>query len=350
VNVTESRVRVTRDRLADGREILYFDESETRSHPRDRRHLPPQSNASTTRFGALLGEWVTIAAHRQERTHLPPDDPCPLCPSRPGRTTEIPAEDYDVVVFENRYPPDTAAATGGRCEVVCFTSDHEASFSRLRASRVRTVVEAWIARTATLSRLPHVQQVFCFENRGAEIGVTLTHPHGQIYAYPFVVPRTVQLVERARGHNERTGSNLYADLFAGELEQGERVVLRGVRWSAFVPFAARWPVEIHLAPHRRVRDLPELDQAERSELSHLYLELLRRLETVCGRDVPYVATWHQAPVRRDRDLTYLHLQLFSIRRAPGKLKYLAGSESAMGAFVNDLAPEQTAPTLSEALP
>jgi UDPglucose--hexose-1-phosphate uridylyltransferase len=356
-------MKKTQARLADGREIVYYDESDdaVRTMP-DPRRLPAFRPLPTVRYDALLDEWVGLADHRHDRTYLPPDDQCPLCPSTDGRHTEIPALSYDVVVFENRFPAFAAMATApdlgddlrrqrtgvGRCEVVCFTADHDSSFSALTPARVCTVIEAWADRTLTLSSLPHVEQVFCFENRGAEIGVTLSHPHGQIYAYPFLTPRTKQMLNSARAYRERTWLNLFADVLAAEQRGGERVVIRGDLWTAFVPFAARWPLEVHLYPHRQVPDLPSLSGAERAELSRLYLDVLRRMEAVFDDTLPYIAAWHQAPVRIDRDLAYLHLQLFSIRRAAGKLKYLAGSESAMGAFVNDISPEAAARLLRDA--
>jgi UDPglucose--hexose-1-phosphate uridylyltransferase len=328
------------------------------------------------RHDRLLDEWVTIASHRQTRTYLPPDDECPLCPSSYGQATgerdrlsEIPATDYDVAVFENRFPsfalssrhvnsadgqpcddPLFQTAPGvGRCEVVCFTADHNAAFSSLTPARTRTVIDAWVDRTEQLSLVPQIEQVFCFENRGEEIGVTLRHPHGQIYGYPYVTPRTRRMLDSARVYREATGRNLFADVVAAE-EASERVVVQSAHWVAFVPFAARWPVEVHLYPRRQVPDLPALDAAERLDLSYVYLELLRRMEAVHPPAPPYIAAWHQAPVRHDRDLTYLHLELFSIRRAPGKLKYLAGSESAMGAFVNDVQPEDVANAMRTATP
>ena len=146
-----------------------------------------------------------------------------------------------------------------------------------------------------------------------------------------------------------TGGNLLADVLAAEQRAGTRVVLRGEHWTGYVPAAARWPVEVHLAPHRDVPDLAALDDAEREELSHLYLELLRRADRYYdGVDaLPYIAGWHQAPVGADRELGRLHLQLFSVLRAPGKLKYLAGSESGMGAWVNDARSEAIAARLRE---
>jgi UDPglucose--hexose-1-phosphate uridylyltransferase len=330
----------------------------------DQRDLPQTATTSQIRYDAALDEWVGIASHRQTRTFLPPADECPLCPSRNGRQTEIPSEDYDVVVFENRFPSfatdvtgvaTTTAADGlfvtrpgyGRCEVVCFTSDHSASFGQLSADQVRLVVEAWADRTAELSVLDHVEQVYPFENRGIEIGVTLSHPHGQIYAYPFVTPRTRRMLDSARRYRERTWGNLFADLLAAEREAGERVVSESEHWTAFVPSAARWPVEVHLYPHRRVPDIPALADAERDDFARLYLDVLHRLDGLYDERLPYIAAWQQAPVRVDRDLAYLHLQVFSIRRAPGKLKYLAGSESGMGVFINDVLPEQAAQRLRD---
>jgi len=187
-----------------------------------------------------------------------------------------------------------------------------------------------------------VEQVFCFENRGVEIGVTLHHPHGQIYGLPFLPPRTRSLLAAARRHHAATGGHLLSDVLAAEQASGVRVVAANAHWTAFVPEAARWPFEVHLVPHRRVADLPALDDAERDAFGPVYLDVLRRFDGLFGRPMPYISAWHQAPVRTDRELGSLHLQLFSIRRAADRLKYLAGTESAMGMFVNDVPPEEAA--------
>jgi len=339
----------TSSRLSDGREIVYFDETPDsgRAQVQDTRGLPRgQWQPPEIRLDPFTGENVVIAAQRQDRTFLPPADECPLDPSRPGHPTEIPAPSYDVVTFENRFP--SLREPHGRCEVVCFTSDHDASFAALAPTRVRTVMAAWIDRTSELAKLPETQQVYCFENRGEEIGVTLHHPHGQIYAFPFVTPRTRQMIAQAREYT-RAG-NLFEDIVAAEAADGSRVVSRNDDWVAFVPRAARWPFEVRIFPLHRVPDLPGLPAAARDSFGPLYLEVLRKFDGLFGQPAPYIAAWHQAPVRDDqaRDLFAAHLQVFSLRRAAGKLKYLAGTESGMGVWINDIVPEEAARRLREA--
>jgi UDPglucose--hexose-1-phosphate uridylyltransferase len=358
------RATKTSTRLADGRELIYFDEQpgRVRSRP-DTRDLDPTLTLSQIRYDPLVDQWVVIAGHRQARTHLPSLADCPLCPSRPGHPTEIPDDDYDVAVFENRFPslatappngstapqiaddsPFTERPGVGRCEVVCFTSNHDSSFAQLTPARVATVLQAWTDRTRELSSLPDVEHIFAFENRGEEIGVTLGHPHGQIYAYPFVPPRARRMIAAA----ERHGSCLHCAAIVAEQDAGLRVVCESSHWLAFVPHAARWPFEVHLYPRRHVPDLTGLNDAERADFPRVYLEVLQRFDGVFGTEMPYIAGWQQAPVRTGRELGHLFMQVFSIRRARDKLKYLAGSEAAMDVFINDIAPEQAAQMLRKA--
>ncbi|MFH9398881.1 galactose-1-phosphate uridylyltransferase [Streptomyces sp. NPDC017638] len=357
-------MKKTSTRLADGRELIYYDlRDDTVRDAVDRRPLDRTVTTSEIRRDPLLGDSVAIASHRQGRTYHPPADECPLCPTRGDRLSEIPDSSYDVAVFENRFP--SLAGDSGRCEVVCFTSDHDASFADLSPEQARLVLDAWTDRTSELSHLPSVEQVFCFENRGAEIGVTLGHPHGQIYAYPFTTPRTALMLRSLAAHREATGGeNLFDAILERELA-GERVVLEGEHWAAFVPYAAHWPYEVHLYPKRRVPDLLALDEAARTEFPQVYLELLKRFDRIFdGREggegsagesaTPYIAAWHQAPFGTleefdgvTRDDFALHLELFTIRRTSGKLKFLAGSESGMNVFINDVPPERAAERLRE---
>ncbi|KUN78436.1 galactose-1-phosphate uridylyltransferase [Streptomyces griseoruber] len=349
-------MKKTSTRLADGRELIYYDlRDDSVRDAVDRRPLDPTVTTSEVRRDPLLGDSVAIASHRQGRTYHPPADECPLCPSQGQRLSEIPDSSYDAVVFENRFP--SLAGDSGRCEVVCFTSDHNASFADLTEEQARLVLDAWTDRTSELSHLPSVDQVFCFENRGAEIGVTLGHPHGQIYAYPFTTPRTALMLRSVAAHKEATGGeNLFDAVLERELE-GERVVLESEHWVAFVPYAAHWPYEVHLYPRRRVPDLLALDEEARTEFPQVYLELLRRFDRIFGEGeppTPYIAAWHQAPFGGleefdgvNRDDFALHLELFTIRRTSGKLKFLAGSESGMNVFINDVPPERAAERLRE---
>jgi len=363
--------QITQRTLADDRPILYFDDQADpdREHATvDPRPLGEPPHAGEIRYDVLTGEWVTIAGHRMNRTFLPSAADCPLDPTvDPAHPTEVPGSSYDVAVFANRFPSFAPLTVGpaadaapppfgpadspayGHCDVVVFSSDHDAAVADLPVARMRTIVEAWAHRTAAHSADPRIAEVFVFENSGQEIGVTLSHPHGQVYAYPVVPPRTGQLLEQARRHRQATGGNLLADVLAAEQAEGTRVVLRGEHFTGYVPRAARWPVEVHLAPHRDVPDLAALDDAERDELARVYQELLRRVNRFHpGVDrVPYISGWHQAPTGEGRELGRLHLQLFSLLRAPGKLKYLAGSESGMGAWINDTTPERIADRLRE---
>ncbi|MFF2271371.1 galactose-1-phosphate uridylyltransferase [Agromyces sp. NPDC058136] len=372
--VVDPRIAVRPTTLADGRALIYFDDADTQlpaERAVDERELAPRPATAEMRQDPLTGEWVSIAAARQHRVVLPPAELDPLSPQSPGNPSEIPSR-YDVAVFENRSPsfgPELAPAgfakaggaaaaldetrrvglerrlpSFGRCEVVCFSPEHEGSFGTQTVSRARTVIEAWAQRTAALSALPGVQQVFPFENRGREIGVTLGHPHGQIYSYPYVTPRT----ERLLASLDAYGPTLFADLLERE-RGGPRLVLEGEHWSAFVPFAARWPIEVHLLPHRHVPDLAETTLAERDELAVLYRRLLRGVDALYDTPTPYIAAWHQAPVHTRRDEVRLMLQLTSPRRGADKLKYLAGSEAAMGAWIGDVPPETQAEALRAAI-
>lgn len=363
-----TRIRQTSTRLADGRELVYFDDAGTpeRARRADERALDPRPATPTMRFDALSAEWITVATARQSRVHLPPADADPLAPQSAGNPSEIP-DDYDVAVFENRSPsfgpatlddvpaPDGADAAGeqaiggarpavGRCEVVAFSPDREGSFGTQSTLRARTVVEAWAERTRALSAVPGVAQVFPFENRGVEIGVTLHHPHGQIYGYPYVPPRIRRIAQSVEAH----GGDLFAEVLDGE-RQGPRVLLEGEHFTAFVPYAARWPVEVQLMAHRQVADLAATTPAERDELARLTLRIARGLDALYDAPLPYIAGWIQAPVGAHRDDIRLTWHVTSPRRAADRLKFLAGSEAAMGAWVGDIAPEDGAARLRDAI-
>lgn len=350
-------------KLFDGRDIFYFDDADSTmpaSRSEDRRELDVRPLTAELRHDALTGDWITVASHRQKRAFLPPAHACPLCPTTKTNPSEIP-DNFDVAVFENKGPafgpdlgnislPNPVAPFGfstqsfGRCEVVVFSSEHEGSLGSMPVSRIETVIHAWRSRTAELQKMEGVTQVFPFENRGQDIGVTLHHPHGQIYSYPFVTPTTKKLLQQIDVH----GGDFFKELVEFESDS-ERVILETANFIVFVPFAARWPIEIHLLPKRAVSDFTELSDQEIPELAELYKKVLTGLDALYGNPIPYISAWHQAPMVEGRENIRLMLQITSPVRDKDKLKYLAGSESAMGAFVGDVAPEETASRLRKVM-
>ena len=365
-----SNLKITRTRLSDGRELIYFDEPGTPDRTAvDERGLPQVETESWLRRDPLTGEWAIYAAHRQNRTFLPPANEDPLAPTRPGqKPSEIPEADYQVAVFENRFPSLSMRQTIAddydprvdgedlfqrapalsRCEVVCFTPDADGSFSDLPLERKRMLIDVWAHRTAELSAIDEVKAVFPFENRGEEIGVTLHHPHGQIYSYPFVPPRTAAIARHAREHRKAHGTELFDDLLAAELRAATRVIDDSEHFCVFTPAAAKWPLEVMVMAKRAVPDFAGLTEEERDDLARICHTLFAAVDQFFeGVDrTPYIASWNQAPVDTPADGRF-HLQLFSLMRSPNRMKYLAGSESGMGAWINDTTPETIAATIKE---
>ena len=319
------------------------------------------------RWDPTLREWVAYATHRQDRTFLPPAEYCPLCPTEPGGfPTEIPRESYDIVVFENKFPsyvpdapePDepgttlTPTAPGrGVAEVIVYSDEHEKTLAGLPEERVRNLVEVWADRYEELGALNYVDYVFIFENKGEAIGVTLHHPHGQIYGYPFVPPRPKKELEAARTHREEHGSCLHCDLLAEERADGRRILHGGEHSTAFVPFYAHYPYEAHVYAHRCVPSIADLDGDERRDLAHTLKRLLVGYDRLFGFSLPYVMVMHQAPTDGGEygGVTHFHVEFYPPNRTAEKLKYLAGSEVGSGAFIMDALPEETAASLREAV-
>lgn len=322
---------------------------------------------SELRWNPLLEEWVITATHRQDRTFLPPREHCPLCPTPPGGTaTEIERDTYEIVVFENRFPslhrsPPLPVVRGseltpvrpatGVCEVVVYTPVHDATLAGLPQRQIEHLVAVWAHRTRELGARPEVEYVFAFENKGEAIGVTLHHPHGQIYAYPFLPPMLRRETAAAERHRSRRGGCLWCDLRDHEQSDGRRIVIDADAWQATVPFAARWPYEVHLAPRRHVGWLQELTREEVSEMAAVLKRLLTGYDQLFGFSLPYVMAIHQRPTDGEPHAGYhLHIEFYPPNRSETKLKYLAGSEAGAGAFINDTLPEESAARLREALP
>jgi UDPglucose--hexose-1-phosphate uridylyltransferase len=318
------------------------------------------------RWDPNLREWVAYATHRQDRTFLPPAEYCPLCPTKPGGfPTEVPREHYDIVVFENKFPsfspdaaePDEAGSSlaptapgRGVCEVVLYSDDHDATLAGLSERRIRNLIEVWADRYVELGALDFVDYVFIFENKGEAIGVTLRHPHGQIYAYPFIPPRPKRELESAREYREDHGGCLHCDLLSGEFSDGRRLVEKGEHFAAFVPFYARFPYEVHLYAHRCMPCIADLNGDERRDLARVLKRVLAVYDVLFDKSLPYMMVMHQAPTdgKDHEGVAHFHIEFYPVNRTAEKLKYLAGSETGAGVFVVDDLPEATAQKLREA--
>jgi len=311
---------------------------------------------SELRYHPFLDTWVITATHRQDRTYHPPADFCPLCPTKPnGFPTEIPLEDYDIVVFENRFPsllsdPPEPAVTGselmpvrcsaGVCEVVCYSPIHCSSFAELPLSQVRKLARVWKERYLELSTRDDVEYVFIFENKGAVIGVTLSHPHGQIYGYSYVPAIPAKELESEEEHFAKTGRQLAEDWLNQELDNDSklRVIFENKTFVALVPFFARYTYEVHIAAKAQISCMAQMSGAHLDDLSEALLVVARAYDQLFGFSMPYIMAMHQF----DAPWTRFHVEFYPPHRTAEKLKYLAGSESGAGAFINDLLPEDAA--------
>ncbi|MGI9050192.1 MAG: galactose-1-phosphate uridylyltransferase [Rubrobacteraceae bacterium] len=317
------------------------------------------------RWDPTLREWVAYATHRQDRTFLPPAEYCPLCPTKPGGfPTEVPRESYEIVVFENRFPsftPDAALQDGegtlltpvapgrGVCEVVLYTDDHDATLASLGEERIRGLIEVWADRYGELGSREFVDYVFIFENKGEAIGVTLNHPHGQIYAYPFIPPRPKKELEAAHEYHRKRGRCLHCDIISQEHEDGRRVITKGEHFTAFIPFYAHFPYEVHLYSRRCAPSIQDLSPEERWDLVRVLKRLLMSYDALFGFSLPYMMVMHQAPTDGGdyEGVAHFHIEFYPPNRTAEKLKYLAGSETGAGVYVMDVLPEASAEELRE---
>ncbi|MDT7688874.1 MAG: UDPglucose--hexose-phosphate uridylyltransferase [Acidobacteriota bacterium] len=317
---------------------------------------------SELRWHPLLGEWVATATQRQERTFLPPADFCPLCPTRPGGfPTEVPEETYDIVVFENRFPslesdPPEPAVEGtelypvrpgrGVCEVVLYSPRHTSTLAGEPVEQIHKLVRVWTDRFRELGALPFVDYVFEFENKGEAIGVTLHHPHGQVYAYPFTPPRVARELEQSLAHRAKTGRCLLCDIVAEERGDGRRIIAANSSFVAYIPFFARYPYELHIASARHLQALTDMDDDEQHDLAGILKAVLVAFDKLFDLSFPYMMVLHQRPTDgANYDHYHFHIEFYPPLRTATKIKYLAGSETGAGVFINDTLAEEKAAEL-----
>lgn len=328
---------------------------------------------SELRWNPTLEEWVITATHRQDRTFFPPPDYNPLAPTKPGGfPTEVPSEDYEIVVFENKFPslrspaldPSIAGTpfepvrpSEGVCEVICYTPDSNTELAAMPLRKIEELVCVWADRFADLDARDYVQYVYIFENKGKEIGVTLAHPHGQIYAYPFIPPIPKREIDAARAYFDRNGRDLYGDIVQQELADGRRIVAENTHFIAVVPFYARYPYEVHVIARSVRPAIVDFDGAEQRSLAAILKTVMEKYNnlwrSVQFHSMPYIMLMHQRPSdgsSEDYHFYRYHVEFYPPYRTPDKLKFLAGSEAGAGVFINDTHAEVTAQTLRETPP
>lgn len=308
------------------------------------------------RWHPLRGEWVTYAAYRQGRTFLPPPEYNPLAvTTNPAAPTELPAGNWEVAVFDNRFPslslgaedaPHSIVPTApgkGACEVVVFTQDARSSLGALPVGHIELLLRVWADRTAALGGIETIEYVLPFENRGAEVGVTLHHPHGQIYAYPIVPPVPARQQKNERDFYDAHGKTLLQDFIRKELEDGRRIIYRGEHAVAFVPVCARYPYEVWVAPLEPAPSFSDLNDNQRGDLARALKTVLLKYDNLWDRPFPYLMTWYQAPTDgQPHPESHLHAEFYPPYRTPDRLKYLAGTEIGAGLFAMDVLPEDKA--------
>lgn len=355
----------------DGRELILFARDTRGPIPEGLpAPTPHAASGSSSREGAarshlrwhpLRGEWVAYASHRQNRTFLPPKEYNPLLPSSSTTApTELPEGPYDVAVFENLFPtlmrdpgppPEDlevpVRAGEGACEVVVFTQDPTASLGLLPLDHIELLFEVWAQRTAEIGARRGIEYVMPFENRGVEVGVTLHHPHGQIYAYPFVPPIPARELEEQRQYFATTGRSLLGSLLDAELSDGRRVLFDGPDVTAFVPAFARYSYEVWIAPRAPVARLDGLSRAQRRGFARALKTVLRKYDLLWNKPFPYLLVVHQGPSDgEEHPYAHLHLELSPPLRTRDRLKYLAGTELGAGMFASDSLPEDKAAELA----
>jgi UDPglucose--hexose-1-phosphate uridylyltransferase len=317
---------------------------------------------SELRWHPFLGEWVIIASNRLGRTFLPPDDYCPFCPTKPGGyETEVPVGDYDLVAFANKFsslplfPPDPKSAptavspvsrSGGRCEVILYSSKHDSRPGDMPMRQIYKLIQVWRDRYRCLGALPDVDYVYIFENNGREVGVTLTHPHGQIYAFPFIPPKIAREIEAERRHWSDHGKCLMCEANGVELADGRRIVAENDLFLAYVPFFARYTYEVYLTPRAHLASLADFDDEHCRAMAALLKTVLAKYDRLLGFPLPYIMVQHQRPTDGGTyPGSHFHMEFYPPHRASGKLKFLAGVESGAGSFINDTLPEEKAAEL-----
>jgi UDPglucose--hexose-1-phosphate uridylyltransferase len=308
---------------------------------------------SELRWHPLLRQWVAVAAIRQDRPQLPQD----WCPFDPG-SGRVP-DHYDVHLYPNDFPafsedappfcPETGMfrTTGSRGvqDVVLYSPDHNLLPSQLSVEQWNKVIALWTLRTEELAANPDIEYVGVFENTGVAIGVTMPHPHGQIYGFPFIPPLVETELKSAADYRRAKGACIYCDILAREIDDGRRIVCANDSFVAFLPFFGRFPAEMQLCARRHFEKLADMSEAETSDLASILGIVRKKYDNLYGLPMPLMMMVRQSPARGQHPYFHFHIDFLPIQRSAKKLKYLAGIESGCGTFLNDTCAEDEAEKL-----
>ena len=302
-------------------------------------------------YHPLRDEWVIYSTGRQNRTFNPPKEYCPLCPvAKDAFPGEVAVEDYEVAIFDNRFTSlsldaDIAPELGietrpakGKCEVIVYSSEHEGNLGKMPDERRELLIQAWTHRYNELRQNPDLEFIFPFENRGKEVGVTLPHPHGQLYAFNHLPPNIKKM--KAAFEKNQALLELYFTT------HGENDIWADDRFVAWVPPVARYPFEVWLMPKKPMAGPWQFNDADYASMAHGLGVVQRKLDGLFGANMPYIMGLYAAPKDMDNKW-HFHIQFMPFMRDKGKLKYLAGVEQALGTFLSDMAPSDMAAKLRE---
>jgi UDPglucose--hexose-1-phosphate uridylyltransferase len=312
------------------------------------------------RWNPLLREWVAFASHRQKRPHLP-ESWCPFCPG----SGSVP-ENYDVHIYPNDFPaflippaeivPHESELyrtkkSEGICDVVLYHPDHGKTLSDLDIDHIIKLIALWQARFRELGKMKEIKYVFIFENKGAVVGVTIHHPHGQIYAFPYIPPKVETELRSCKDYFRQNKKCLLCEIIKQEKKYGRRVIYENDSFLAFIPFFARWPYEVHIYPERHFQTILEFNEEEIKEFARILKIVTQKYDNLFGFSFPYMMIMHQAPTDgKDYPYYHFHMEFYPPHRSADKLKYPASVETAAGTFINDSFPEEKAKEMRKVPP
>ena len=311
------------------------------------------------RWHPLIKDWVMIASHRQNRPQMPKND-CPFCPG----SGKVP-DNYDVYMYPNDFPalsqtpptPDPVATdffktaeAYGKCEVILYSPDHTKPIRELTDEHMLKLVDLWVERFNAMKADERIKYVFIFENRGEVVGVTMPHPHGQIYGYSFMPKKLCLELESAKEHKEQTGKCLYCDLLENEAKEGSRIIFENEYFTVFLPFFCEYPYGVYIMSKAHKGDITEFTAEERFALGQTVRRVSGMLDSLFNTNFPYMMCMHNAPVNSGDTSEYFHfhIEFFPPMRSDVKQKFNASSETGAWAHCNPTAPEQKAEELRAA--